>query len=106
MSNTTTDQWLVVGEGTKRRILQDGEKAMLVQLQFERGAKGALHNHPHEQISFVVRGKVRFTIEGQSTDLVAGQSIHVAPNLMHGAEALEETELLDIFSPPREDFRK
>jgi quercetin dioxygenase-like cupin family protein len=106
MSNTTTDGWLVVGEGTRRRILQDGEKIMMVQIHFDKGAVGALHNHPHEQVTFVVRGKVRFTLDGKTSELAAGQSIHIPSNLMHGAEALEETELIDVFSPPREDFRQ
>jgi quercetin dioxygenase-like cupin family protein len=106
MSNTTTEQWLVVGAGTQRRILQDGEKIMMVQIRFDKGAIGALHNHPHEQMTFVMRGKVRFTLDGKTSDLATGQSIHIPSNVMHGAEALEETELIDVFSPPREDFRQ
>jgi quercetin dioxygenase-like cupin family protein len=92
--------------GIRRRIAIDGEHIMIVEVDFEPNAAGALHNHPHEQVTHVLRGQVRFTIEGKETVLETGERIHVAPMLWHSATATESGCLLmDIFSPPREDFR-
>ncbi len=97
--------WVPMSPGMRRRILQDGVKMMLVQVHFESGAAAPLHQHPHEQISYIVSGHVRFTLDGKDVELRSGQSLHIPSNAMHGAVALEESMVLDSFSPPREDFR-
>jgi quercetin dioxygenase-like cupin family protein len=97
--------WEDQGGGVKRRIIVDGEKLMLVQVHFEKGAEGALHSHPHEQAVYVLSGRVRFTRSEESFEVKAGENVLVPPGTRHGLVALEETLLLDIFSPPREDFR-
>jgi quercetin dioxygenase-like cupin family protein len=64
------------------------------------------HSHPHEQITYVVSGKIRFEETGGATHVVeAGGFIVFAPNETHGGTALEETIALDAFSPAREDCR-
>jgi quercetin dioxygenase-like cupin family protein len=65
----------------------------------------AVHAHPHEQITLVERGTVRFTVAGQERLSSAGDVLHFPPQCEHGATMLdEEVVLIDIFSPPREDF--
>jgi quercetin dioxygenase-like cupin family protein len=98
-------EWVVTGEGVRRRIMVDGEKLMLTEVHFEQGGVGALHSHPHEQATLVVTGRVRFTLAGVEHEYTAGQCIYVPSNLVHGMVALEESLVLDTFSPPREDFR-
>ncbi len=96
-----------VGEGTVRRILAYSPKLMAVELTLDKGAVGAKHSHPHEQIGYVISGSVTYQEEGQEDKvLTAGDAYYVAPNVVHGAIALEETKLLDIFTPMREDFVK
>src|SRR5689334_15907593 len=97
--------WEDQGGGVKRRIVADGEKLMLVQVHFEPGAEGTLHSHPHEQAVYVLSGAVRFTRGGESFEVKAGENVLVPSGTTHGLIALEETLLLDVFSPPREDFR-
>jgi quercetin dioxygenase-like cupin family protein len=99
------NNWIPMAEGVRRRILADGEQLMLVEVHFEAGAIGAVHSHPHEQITYIVSGRVRFTRDDTSHDLNAGDSIHIPGGISHGVLALEESTLLDTFSPPREDFR-
>ncbi len=98
--------WVVTGEGVRRRIVIDGERLMQTEVHFEPGAVGALHSHPHEQATLIVKGRVRFTIDGNEQEYQAGQYIYIPSNLVHGTVALEESVLLDTFSPPREDFRE
>lgn len=59
-NETTLDD---LGNGVTRRILAHGGKMMAVEVNFEQGATGPLHNHPHEQLTYVLSGEFEFTIE-------------------------------------------
>ena len=64
------------------------------------------HSHHHEQISYVVSGKMRFDMEsGEPKILEVGDFAVFAPNEVHGGVALENSVVLDAFSPAREDFK-
>ncbi len=96
-----------VGEGTVRRILAYSPKLMAVELTLDKGAVGAKHSHPHEQMGYIVEGSLVYQEEGKEDKVLGtGDIYHVAPNVVHGVVALEETKLLDIFNPYREDFVK
>ena len=95
-----------LGGGTTRRILSWNEQLMTVEVGFEKGAVGAPHTHPHVQTSYVLSGKFRYTVEGESVEMNPGDSIVVPGGLVHGTECLEAGMLLDIFTPYREDFVK
>ncbi len=93
------------GEGTVRKILAYAPNLMTVELEFKKGAVGAKHSHPHEQIGYVVSGSLVYHEEGQEDKvLTAGDTYYVPSMVVHGIEALEDTKLLDIFTPMREDF--
>ena len=79
---------------------------MSVEVTFEAGAVGAVHTHPHEQISYVAEGRFEFTMNGETTVIEKGDSYYVAPNVPHGVTALTAGVLIDIFTPQREDFLK
>jgi len=73
---------------------------------FEKDAVLASHSHHHEQIAYVMSGKVRFeTGSGETKILEAGDFVVFAPNEIHGGAALENSVVLDAFSPAREDFK-
>lgn len=95
-----------VGEGLERKIIARGGKMMAVEVAFKKGAVGTVHAHPHEQISYIIKGSFEFELEGKKYILKAGDSYYVAPDLMHGATALEDSVILDLFTPQREDFLK
>lgn len=93
------------GEGAVRKILAYSPNLMTVELQFEKGAIGAKHSHPHEQIGYIVSGSLIYQEEGQEDKvLTTGDTYYVAPNVVHCVKVLEDTKLLDIFTPMREDF--
>lgn len=101
-----TDWVPMKDRGLKRRIVVDGEKMMVVEVEFEPNAAASRHNHPHEQVTHVLRGQLRFVIEDTETVLNVGERIYVAPMLWHSATATDGGCLvMDVFSPPREDFR-
>ncbi|MFC5732447.1 cupin domain-containing protein [Cytobacillus gottheilii] len=94
-----------VGEGVSRKILTRGGGLMMVEVTFKEGAVGALHQHFHEQISYIIKGSFQFELDGNVQKVTAGDSIYVPSNAAHGVRSLEEgSVILDVFSPQREDF--
>ena len=90
--------------GITRRILAHGGQMMGVEASFEKGAVGEAHRHPHAQVSYILSGSFQYEVEGKTYNLHKGDSYYVAPNELHGATALEDAVILDIFTPQREDF--
>ncbi|MBQ3277615.1 MAG: cupin domain-containing protein [Clostridia bacterium] len=93
-----------LGGGTERRILAYNDALMGVEVAFETGAEGAVHSHPHTQMSYVLSGSFRYAVEGEAVVLNPGDSIVVPGGLPHGTVCLEKGVLLDVFTPCREDF--
>ena len=93
-------------EGVTRRILAYNDGLMCVENTFEEGAVGALHSHPHTQITYVVSGKFTFTIDGVTKTVTPGDTMLKTDGVVHGCTCLEAGILLDIFTPMREDFVK
>ena len=92
------------GPGVQRRILAYGRDAMCVENTFETGGVGAMHCHPHTQITYVVSGAFEFTVDGETHTVRAGDTILKEDGVEHGCVCTEAGVLLDIFTPMREDF--
>src|SRR6476660_7294826 len=92
------------GEGIYRKVIAYDERLMLVKIIFEKGAVGALHHHPHTQISYIEKGVFEVTINGETKLLGTGGSFFVPPGALHGVLCLEPGVLIDAFSPVREDY--
>src|SRR5215208_2012192 len=91
-------------EGIQRQMII-GNQLMVCRLRFEPFVVTPAHDHPHEQITLVERGRVRFTIGSQERIAEAGDILHFPSRCWHGATMLdEEVILIDIFTPLREDF--
>lgn len=90
----------------RRRIM--GEKAMISELVIEKGGSAPIHHHDNEQIIMLVSGKLLVTVGdaeggGEREVVLEGGDVMVLPaNLPHGAQALEDCRVIDIFSPPSE----
>jgi quercetin dioxygenase-like cupin family protein len=79
---------------------------MIVRVEFESGAVGALHHHPHRQATYVAAGKFEVTIGGEKADLGVGDCFYTVADIEHGVLAREGGVLIDVFTPVREDFLK
>lgn len=98
-------EYMDLGGGTRRKVLAYSDRLMNVELLFEKGASGAMHSHPHEQIGYIISGSLIYHEEGrEDVTLSAGDSYYAAPNVAHGIDCLTEVKLLDIFTPMRQDF--
>jgi quercetin dioxygenase-like cupin family protein len=91
-------------EGIERQMVV-GQKMMICRFRFAPLLVTPEHTHPHEQMSIVVSGRVRFFIEGKEQIAEPGEVLHFPSNCLHGATMMdEEVVLIDIFTPLREDF--
>ncbi|GAE92170.1 possible pectin degradation protein [Gracilibacillus boraciitolerans JCM 21714] len=98
------NQWEQAEPGVKRKIHDPGKQMMVMEVAFEKGAKGSAHNHPHEQITYCIAGKLAFHVGGKEVVMKKGDSLHIPSNAVHGVTALEDSQILDIFTPLREDL--
>ena len=96
--------WQPTEEGVERQILGHDPALMMVRVRFAAGAVGALHHHPHRQVTYVESGSFEVEIAGERRVLRAGDCFFVAPGLEHGVLAREGGALVDVFAPAREDF--
>lgn len=95
-----------ISQGIDRQMIV-GQNIMICRLRFDAFVVTPAHRHPHEQMTFVIQGKVKFTLDTEERIMSAGDILHFPSNHWHGATMLdEEVVLIDIFSPIREDFLK
>ena len=113
MKNSRKDaQWVFYDEvdgvspsaGVVRKVLAYCDAMMCVENHFETGAEGALHSHPHTQITYVAQGRFRFTIGNVTREVSRGDTLCKQNGVTHGCVCLEKGILVDFFTPMREDF--
>lgn len=93
-----------VERGVTRQVLGYDEGLMMVRVTFMKGSCGSPHGHPHRQVTYVERGRFEATVGGSTTTVVAGDCFFVPPHVVHGAVALEDGVLIDVFAPARLEF--
>jgi Uncharacterized conserved protein, contains double-stranded beta-helix domain len=91
--------------GMTRQVLAHSDELMLVRHYFEKDWIGARHSHPHHQLVYIVRGALRVEVGEETFDVFAGDSFVVDGGVEHQAAALETSEVLDVFTPVREDYQ-
>jgi len=91
--------------GVFRRTMTAGEKMMLIEVELHALAVVPMHTHPHEQTGYLVSGRLRLQIEDDTRDLSPGDCWMIPGGVPHEATALENSMIIDVFSPPREEYR-
>ncbi len=86
------------------RKLIYGERAMLAQISIAKDGVVPLHHHESEQLSYCVKGALKFELEGKEIVVRAGQVLVIPSNVPHSAVALEDFLGFDVFSPIRVDW--
>mgnify|MGYP001271765629 FL=1 len=95
-----------VSESLERRLIT-ADRMMLAHVYLEKGCVVPKHSHENEQLTYILKGALRFWIgeDGEEEVVVrAGEVLVIPSNVVHKAEALEDTVDVDIFSPPRQDW--
>ncbi len=96
--------WTVVPGDTSRKILVYEPQMLMMRNAFRAGLAGPLHAHPHVQASYIVSGRFAITIDGHTEEMGPGDSFLVRSGLMHSATCIESGEIIEVFTPIREDF--
>jgi len=88
-----------------RRLIW-GERVMLAQVFLVKGAVVPKHAHENEQMSHVVKGTLRLWVgdEARQVDVHTGEVLRLPSNVPHSAEAIDDVQVIDVFSPPRQDW--
>jgi quercetin dioxygenase-like cupin family protein len=86
------------------RRVASGEQGMIVWWQMKAGAHAAAHKHDNEQIAWMLKGKMEFRLGNERRSCGPGDVVVIPGGVEHEAFFPEDTEVIDIFSPPREDF--
>jgi len=90
--------------GLKRQVMSFSPAMMLVRHTMVKGWVGTKHSHPHEQLVYIVKGGIRVEYPGGTFEARTGDSFLVHGGVEHQATAFEDSEVLDIFTPMREDY--
>ena len=89
---------------TLSRRMVWGEKSMVARVFFKKGGVVPEHKHDNEQITYILQGALEFRIGGKTLVVRAGEMLVIPGGMPHAATALEDTDDLDFFCPPRQDW--
>ena len=97
-----------VFKGVSLDSLAIGEKSMVTKMNYVKGNFATTHQHPHEQCGYVISGEYRLKVEipEKNIDILlhAGDSYAIPGNTPHSFEVIEGGEVVDVFTPQREDY--
>jgi quercetin dioxygenase-like cupin family protein len=90
--------------GIERKTLVYGDGTLMTEFLLRKGAVLPRHAHPHEQTGYLVRGRLRLSIGTEEYEATAGDSWCIAGGVEQGADILEDSVAIEVFSPVREDY--
>lgn len=96
--------WVQAAPGVRRKTLTHGQKTLLAEFRLDKGQAVPEHHHPHEQIGYLISGRLFFDAAGQKFEAGPGDSWCLAGDVPHKVDVLEDSVAVEIFSPVREDY--
>ena len=96
--------WIEICPGIRRRTHAHGRTMYQMMAELAAGSRMPEHSHAQEQIVHILSGRMKLVVDGVAHELKTGDSFYLASNVPHGVETVEDTRVLDTFSPPREDY--
>jgi quercetin dioxygenase-like cupin family protein len=96
--------WIDIVPGIRRRTIANGTTMYQMVARLDAGSRMPEHKHPQEQIVHILEGRMKLIVSGVPHELRRGESFYLAANVPHGVQTIEETMVLDTFSPPRDDY--
>ena len=91
-------------EGIEQKTLAYGEKSLMAEFRLKKGSVLPRHRHPHEQIGYLVSGRIRLHIADQVHECAPGDSWCIPGDAEHGADIMEDSIAVEVFSPVREEY--
>lgn len=102
--NASSTGYTEVIKGVHLKTMVYGDKTLLTEVKLEKGAVIPPHQHPHEQTGYLVSGRMDFLVDGAHQIAEPGDSWSIGGDVSHGATALEESIVVEVFSPVRQDY--
>ena len=102
--NEQDNPWIEIAPGIKRRTIVSGASMYQMRAELTAGSVLPEHMHPHEQIAHVIKGRMKLIVAGVPHELAAGDAYYLGSNMPHGVETIEDTTVIDTFSPPRDEY--
>ena len=93
-----------VKDGFKFKTLVHEHNTHMIKALLKKSAIIEMHRHPHEQTGYLLQGHIKFIIDNKVYDILPGDAWAIPGNSEHQAEILENSIILEIFTPPREDY--
>lgn len=91
-------------KGVSLDSLAVGETSIVCKMNYVVGNFATEHTHPHEQSGYVISGKYQMTVGDEVYELNPGDSYAIPGNVPHSFKVLEGGEVIDVFTPIREDY--
>jgi quercetin dioxygenase-like cupin family protein len=91
-------------QGVAFTLLAVGQQSMVTKMHYRTENHVPFHSHPNEQSGYVVSGSYRLRLDGQDELLGPGDSYSIPADVEHSIEVLEAGEVVDVFTPPRQDY--
>jgi quercetin dioxygenase-like cupin family protein len=91
-------------DGIEQKTLVHGDNTLMVEFLLQKNAVLPLHSHPHEQTGYLIKGRIRLTVGADVHEVMPGDSWCVPGSVLHGAEIIEESVAVEVFSPVRKDY--
>ncbi|MBN1437540.1 MAG: cupin domain-containing protein [Sedimentisphaerales bacterium] len=91
-------------EGIERKTLVYGQETLMTEFLLKAQSTLPQHSHPQEQTGYLVKGRMRLTIGGEEFDVEVGDSWCIPGGVEHGAEIIEDSVAIEVFSPVRADY--
>ena len=91
-------------QGVHLKTTVYGEQSLMTEIRLEKGAVIPVHRHPHEQTGYMISGHMEFLVDGEHHLARPGDSWSIPAGVEHGATAVEESLVVEVFSPVREDY--
>ena len=108
LAKATHHRWADIAPEAMNPLLTrqfvSGEKAMVARILLKQGCVVPEHSHHNEQIALILSGALEFIVAGEPVIVRAGELLVIPPHVPHSATALEDTEDIDFFAPPRQDW--
>ena len=90
--------------GIRMKTVCYGDKTLMVEFLLNAGSTLPRHAHMHEQTGYLVSGRMHLLVGDETFDVRPGDSWCIAGDVEHGAEIVEDSVAVEVFSPVREDL--
>ena len=94
----------ILVEGVQLKSLVHGEKTHFCEFRIKKGSSVPKHSHPHEQTGYLISGRMKFILEDETFEAGPGDSWCIAGDVVHAAEIFEDSVMVEVFSPVRQDY--